>query len=149
MKDPEFGKQMVTLKVDTYDIEGMDYEKQRNFKECGRSMLAAAESLPDHPKHAERLYDAGQCFQNARLVGQAVKARTQLIKDHPKDPLAQKALFRVAAGYHQLAYYSKAAEHYEDFATKFPGEKKATDALGNAYKFRVGLRRVATRPSRT
>ncbi len=45
----------------------------------------------------------------------------------------------MAAGYHQLAYYSKAAENYEDFASKFPGEKKATDALGNATTFRIGL----------
>jgi len=42
MKDPEFGKQMISLKSDTYDIEGMVFEKQRNFKECGRSKLAAA-----------------------------------------------------------------------------------------------------------
>jgi tetratricopeptide (TPR) repeat protein len=139
MKDPEFGKQMISLKSDTYDIEGHEYEKQHNYKECGRSMLASAEALPDHAKHAERLWNAGQCFQNAHLVGQALKARLQLIKDHPKDPLAQKALFRVAAGYHQLAYYSKAAEHYEDFAAKFPGEKKAVDALGNATTFRIGL----------
>ena len=87
-------------------------------------MLAAAEALPDHPKHAERLWNAGQCFQNAHLVGQALKARLQLIKEHPKDPLAQKALFRVAAGYHQLAYYSKAAEHYEDFAKQVPGREE-------------------------
>jgi tetratricopeptide (TPR) repeat protein len=139
MKDPEFGKQMISLKSDTYDIEGHEYEKQHNYKECGRSMLASAEALPDHAKHAERLWNAGQCFQNAHLVGQALKARLQLIKDHPKDALAQKALFRVAAGYHQLAYYSKAAEHYEDFASKFPGEKKAVDALGNATTFRIGL----------
>ena len=139
MKDPEFGKQMISLKSDTYDMEGHAYEKEKNFKECGRSMLAAAEALPDHPKHAERLWNAGQCFQNAHLVGQALKARLALIQAHPKDPLAQKALFRVAAGYHQLAYYSKAAEHYEDFASKFPGEKKATDALGNATTFRIGL----------
>lgn len=139
MKDPEFGKQMISLKSDTYDMEGHEYERLHNYKECGRSMLASAESLPDHPKHAERLWNAGQCFQNAHLVGQALKARLQLIKDHPKDALAQKALFRVAAGYHQLAYYSKAAEHYEDFANKFPGEKKATDALGNATTFRIGL----------
>ncbi len=139
MKDPEFGKQMISLKSDTYDMEGHAYEKNKDFKECGRSMLAAADSLPDHPKHAERLWNAGQCFQNAHLVGQALKARLQLIKEHPKDGLAQKALFRVAAGYHQLAYYSKAAEHYEDFANKFPGEKKATDALGNATTFRIGL----------
>ena len=73
MKDPEFGKQMISLKSDTYDIEGMVFEKQRNFKECGRSKLAAAEALPDHPKHAERLWDAAQCFQNAHLVGQALR----------------------------------------------------------------------------
>lgn len=139
MKDPEFGKQMISLKSDTYDLEGREYEKQRNFKECGRSLLAAADSLPDHPKHAERLWNAGQCFQNAHLVGQALKARQQLIKDHPKDALAQKALFRVAAGYHQLAYYTKAADNYEDFASKFPGEGKATEALGNATTFRIGL----------
>ena len=85
MKDPEFGKQMISLKSDTYDLEGREYEKQKNFKECGRSLLAAADSLPDHPKHAERLWNAGQCFQNAHLVGQALKARQQLIHDHPKD----------------------------------------------------------------
>jgi tetratricopeptide (TPR) repeat protein len=139
MKDPEFGKQMISLKSDTYDIEGHEFEKQKNFKECGRSFLAAAEALADHPKHAERLWNGAQCFQNAHLVGQALKARLQLIEQHPKDTLAQKALFRVAAGYHQLAYYSKAAETYEKFATSFPGEKKATDALGNATTFRIGL----------
>jgi tetratricopeptide (TPR) repeat protein len=139
MKDPEFGKQMISLKSDTYDMEGHQYEKVHNFKECGRSMLAAAEALPDHPKHAERLWNAGQCFQNAHLVGQALKARLALIQAHPKDPLAQKALFRVAAGYHQLAYYSKASDYYEDYANKFPGEKKATEALGNATTFRIGL----------
>ena len=45
----------------------------------------------------------------------------------------------MAAGYHQLAYYSKAAENYEEFAGKFPGEGKATEALGNATTFRIGL----------
>src|SRR5258708_1490815 len=120
-------------------MEGDEFEKVKNFKEGGRSMLAAAEALPDHPKHAERLWNAGQCFQNAHLVGQALKSRQELIKAHPKDPLAQRALFRVAAGYHQLAYYTKAADYYEEFASKFPGEKKATDALGNATTFRIGL----------
>ena len=42
----------------------------------------------------------------------------------PERPLAQKALFRVAAGYHQLAYYSKAAEYYEDFAQQVPGREE-------------------------
>ncbi|HEY0712971.1 MAG TPA: tetratricopeptide repeat protein [Polyangia bacterium] len=139
MKNPEFAKQMVNLKVDSLVVEAKNYEKAGNFKECGRSMLAAAESMPDHPNHAERLYDAGQCFQNARLIGNAVAVRNELIKTHPESPLAKRSLFKIASGYHQIAFYDKAAQNYEQFATRFPGEQEAADALNNAYKFRVGL----------
>jgi len=139
MKDQEFRKQMVSLKTDSLVAEAKQYEKEKNYKECGISFIAAAETIPDHKDHAQRLYNAGLCFQNARLIGQAIKAREQLIKDHPKDTLSQRALFQIASGYHQLAYYSEAAKRYEEFAGKFPGEKQALTALGNAYTFRVGL----------
>jgi tetratricopeptide (TPR) repeat protein len=139
MKSQEFAQNMVNLKVDSLVIEAKQYEKAGNYKECGRSMLAAAESMPAHPKHAERLYDAGQCFQNARLIGRAVAVRNELIKSHPESNLAKQSLFKIASGYHQLAFYREAATNYEQFATRFPGEKEASDALNNAYKFRVGL----------
>ena len=139
MKDPQFQKDMISIKIDSLDLEGRRAEKEGNYKECGVSMLAAAESLPDSNKHAERLYNAGLCFQNAHLIGRAIGAREQLIKDHPKDPLAQKALYQIASGWYQLAFYSRAAEYYEQFATKFPGEKESVTALGNAYQFRIGL----------
>lgn len=139
MKDQEFQKQMVSIKTDSYVLEAKDYEKHGDFKNCGISMLAAAESMPEHPQHATRLFDAGVCFQNARLIGQAIAARDKLIQLHPKDPLAQRALFQIASGYHQLAWYSRAADNYEKFATQFPGEKEAPTALGNAYQFRVGM----------
>jgi tetratricopeptide (TPR) repeat protein len=139
MKDQEFRKQMVSLKTDSLVAEAKQYEKEKNYKECGISFVAAAETIPDHKDHAQRLYNAGLCFQNARLVGQAIKAREQLIAAHPKDTLAQRALFQIASGYHQLAYYSEAAKRYEEFANKFPGEKQAFTALGNAYSFRIGL----------
>ncbi len=139
MKDQEFRKQMVMLKTDSLVVEAKQYEKDKNYKECGISFIAAAETIPEHKDHALRLYNAGLCFQNARLIGQAIKAREQLIKDHPKDTLAQRALFQIASGYHQLAYYSEAAKRYEEFAGKFPGEKQAFTALGNAYSFRIGL----------
>jgi tetratricopeptide (TPR) repeat protein len=139
MKDQEFRKQMVMLKTDSLVVEAKQYEKDKNYKECGISFIAAAETIPDHKDHAQRLYNAGLCFQNARLIGQAIKAREQLIKDHPKDTLSQRALFQIASGYHQLAYYSEAAKRYEEFANKFPGENQAFTALGNAYSFRIGL----------
>ena len=75
MKDAEFQKQMVEIKTDSLVMEAKKYETEKNFKECGISMLAAAESLPDHPKHHERLYDAGLCFTKARLIGQAIGVR--------------------------------------------------------------------------
>ena len=139
MKDQEFRKQMVSLKTDSLVAEAKQYEKEKNYKECALSFLAAADTIPDHKDHAQRLYNAGLCFQNARLIGQAIKAREQLAHDHPKDILAQRALFQIAAGYHQLAYYSEAAKRYEEFAKQFPGEKQAFTALGNAYAFRIGL----------
>jgi len=139
MKDQEFRKQMVSLKTDSLVAEAKQYEKEKNYKECGISFVAAADTIPDHKDHAQRLYNAGLCFQNARLIGQAIKVREQLIKDHPKDTLAQRALFQIASGYHQLAYYSEAAKRYEEFAKQFPGEKQAFTALGNAYSFRIGL----------
>lgn len=139
MKDEEFRKQMVSLKTDALVKEAKDFETTGKYKECGISMVAAAESMPDHPKHDERLYNAGLCFQNARLIGQAIRYRRQLITEHPNSPLAQKALFQVAAGYHQIASYTKASEYYEQFATKFPGEDRSPTALGNATVFRIGL----------
>src|SRR5450432_110278 len=124
---------------DGYEREGYEAEARRDWKECGRSMLAAAETLPAHPRHAQRLAKAAQCFQKARLVGQALRARFALISTHPQDPLVRDALFDIAAGYHQLAYYSKAMECYEAFAVTFPRDKRAAKALKNAKEFREGL----------
>src|SRR6476659_2971324 len=114
--------QMTGLSSDGYDREGRLYEKHGDAKECGRSFLAAAEALPTHAKHAERLWNAGQCFQNAHLVGQSIKAWSALITAHPENALSKRALFRIGAGYQQLAFYEKASEYYENFAKRYPGE---------------------------
>ncbi len=139
MKDQEFAKQLVTIKVDSLENEAIQYKKRGDFKNCAVSMLAAADSLPESPKHATRLYDAGTCFTEAHLIGRAVGVRSQLIDKHPGDNLAKKALYQIANNFHQLAAYQKAADNYEAFATKFPGEKEAPASLGNALNFRMGL----------
>ena len=103
-------------------------------------MLAAAEALPDHPKHAERLWDAGQCFQNAHLVGQALKARASSSSRTTRKIRWRRR--RCSASRPATTSWPttrRRREYYEDFANKFPGEKKATDALGNATTFRIGL----------
>jgi len=99
MKTPSFDARVLSLESEAYDIKGHAFERQRNDKECGRLFQAAADAQPDNPQHAERLWYASLCFERARLVGQALRARQQLIKDHPSHPLAREALFKVAAGY--------------------------------------------------
>jgi len=139
MKDEEFAKQMISIKTDALVREAKEFEGQGKFKECAQSMVAAAETLPEHPEHPTRLYDAALCFQNARLVGQAIRFRQELIEKYPTNPLSQRALYQIASGFHQLAYYSRASEFYEQYANKFPGESQSPKALGNAAVFRMGL----------
>ena len=138
-KDQEFVRAMVSIISDGYEMEGDKQSRHGEHKECGRSFLAAADALPEHSKHARRLWNAGQCFQNAGLIGQAIKAWTALKDVHPTDRLAQRAHYRIGAGYQQVAYYKKAANFYESFAKTFPGEPEAQRALANATVFREGL----------
>jgi tetratricopeptide (TPR) repeat protein len=138
-RDLEFHAQMLSLRSDGLDLEGRDFERSRDFKECGRSMRAAADAVPTHAKHAQRLWNAAICFQNAHLVGRAIESWRALVAAHPTDPLARRAQYRVGAGYHQLAYYGKAADAYEAFARRFPREPDAEPALVNAAAFRLAL----------
>jgi tetratricopeptide (TPR) repeat protein len=119
--DKSFVETMIGLRSDGFEQEAREAERRRDYKECGRSMLAAAEAAPAHAKHAERQWNAAQCFQNAHLVGQAISAWQQLVDQHADDPLATRALYRLGAGYHQLAYYSKAADYYELYARRVFG----------------------------
>src|SRR5206468_1513968 len=68
-----------------------------------------------------------------------IQMRQNLIKYKPTSNEAQKAMFQIGENYHGIAYYSRAAESYEQFASKYPGEKEAAEALSNATFFRRGL----------
>jgi tetratricopeptide (TPR) repeat protein len=138
-EDVEFARQVTSIRSDGLVREAKLQEQGRRFRACGQLMLQAADTLPEHPRHAERLHDAASCFQRARLIGQAVSARNQLVEQHPDDPLAQRAVLDLAGSYQQIAVYDQAARHYEQFASRFPGEARAPEALGNAYQFRAAL----------
>jgi tetratricopeptide (TPR) repeat protein len=124
-----------SLTSDEWERQGAAYEKRRDWKECARSLLGAAEAVPEHPRHAQRLAEAARCFEKAHLVGAALQARQELIRHHPRDPLARDALFDVAAGYHRLAYYTKAMDCYVAFAEAFPLDGRAPTARANAAEF--------------
>ncbi|MCB9555094.1 MAG: tetratricopeptide repeat protein [Deltaproteobacteria bacterium] len=112
--------------------------KQKRYRECGEAYAAIANKYPNDKKWAKIVYNAAMCFESARLIGLAIQLRSKLVKHSPDDPLAQRALYMIGANYHALAWYSRAATHYEQFAKKFPGEKEAPKAMQNAIVFRLG-----------
>jgi tetratricopeptide (TPR) repeat protein len=112
----------------------------REHSECGRL--------------EEVLYNAALNFEAARLLGRAIKVRRVLVDKYPESEWAERAIYLIGANFHALAMYDMAAENYEKFGSKYPGElgEKCTDAekkagtcanakeaLQNAVFFRLGL----------
>jgi len=143
MQDPklaqgDFLEQLRTLKRGAQRKEAEHLQKTGQYKECGAKYAAIANDYQEDPRWAEVLYNAAMCFEAAKLIGQAISIRNTLIKIKPNDPLSQKAMYMIGANYHALAWYSRAADYYEQFSKKFPGEKDAPEALQNAIVFRMG-----------
>jgi len=134
----EFLEQLRTLKRGAQRKEAEQLQKTGNYKECGEKYTIIANEYQEDPRWSEVLFNAALCFEAAKLIGQAISIRNTLIKIKPNDPLAHKAMYMIGANYHALAWYSRAADYYEQFAKKFPGEKDAPEALQNAIVFRMG-----------
>lgn len=127
-----------TLKgqIERKRVEQMQAEKR--WRACGEGYAKLANKYQDDARWAELLYNAAICYEAAKLIGQAINARRTLIKVKPDDRLSQKAVLMIGQNYHALAWFSRAADYYEQFAKKYPGEKEAPDALQNAIVFRLG-----------
>ncbi|MGH9362511.1 MAG: tetratricopeptide repeat protein, partial [Thermoanaerobaculia bacterium] len=147
--DPSMNEQLVKLKQGSQWKYAEQLGKERKHKEAALLYVEIANAYPTWDRYPQVLYNAAVQFEAAYLIGQAIKMREHLItwdeerkKENPKakaEPLAQKAVYEIGANYHALAWYSKAADHYERFATAFPGEKDAPKALYAATLFRMGL----------
>ncbi len=127
----------------------------RIFRRFARQPEACAGSTDEgNAGMDEVLYNAAINFEAARLLGRAIRVRTVLIEQFPECELAKRALFLIGANYHALAIYGQAADYYEQFARRFPGEDGsdctdedreartcavANEALQNAVFFRLGL----------
>ena len=139
MADKEFEKQMSNLKAESLWLLAEGHSKSGRHREAAKIYADMYNQAPEHPRGAQMLYNAGLEFEKAGVIGGAVSARKALIEHRPDDPLAKKAQFQIAGNYHGLAYYEKAADFYEKFAKKFPGEGDSIKALGTAVFFRRGL----------
>ena len=148
MPDLARGELLATLNQLKRDIARKKLEQYREkgrYRECGDGYAQLANDYPDDKRWAEIAYNAAMCYEAAKLLGQAIKIRNQLIQvklndkaDKAGQHLAQRSLYLVGGNFHGLAWYSHAADYYEKFAKQFPGEKEAPEALQNAIIFRLG-----------
>ena len=134
----DFLVQLRKLKRGAQWKEAEQLRKQAQYKMCGERFAAMANEYQEAERWAEMLYNSAMCFEAAKLIGLAISIRNTLIRVKPDHKLAQKAMFMIGANYHALAWYSRAAEFYEKFALKYPGESESAEALQNAIVFRLG-----------
>lgn len=149
-KDAEFKKVLDTIKAGIEWKRCEEFEGRKEFKEAGLCQNALVEKYPTDPRVPTLLHDMGVNFMRAKLVGNAMKARQALVDlaedkcrkgdtKMCKNPLAQKAQFQLGQSYMELAFFESAAKYFENFASKYGGEKEAPQALSTAVFFRRGL----------
>ena len=142
------------LRCDVLRKEAEVYEKTNQYKKAASTYVKLFRRFRECGRLDEVLFNAAIDFEAARLLGRAIQVRKVLIQRFPDSPLAKKAVYLVGANFHALAYYEQAADYYEQFAAKFPGEDGAKcsdkekqtktcpvaqEALMNATFFRIGL----------
>jgi tetratricopeptide (TPR) repeat protein len=138
-KDPEFKVQLVKIKAATMRKHIEEMEKDNKYKEAALLYQNLAAEFPEDPRIDEVYYNAAVNFEKSKLIGAAITMRQALIKVKPDSTLAKKAIYLIGRNYQDIAAFEAAAENFETFATKFPGEKEASTALFTASFFRRGL----------
>ena len=140
-KYPTLRQQLDGLFVQGQRRSAESMEKTGQYRECGRSYERMHNANPNDPNINQILFNAAVCYTKAKMIGSAIKFREKLVglPGSEKDPKAQEALLLLGDNYQAIAFYDRAAEKYELFATRFGGEKKAPDALRYATVYRRGL----------
>jgi hypothetical protein len=110
------------------------------FRLCAEQFLTVYNEYGDeHEKASTLIYNAGECYEAAYLLGQSVRWRKFLLEKFPNSEHYQKHAVELAGNYQAIAMYDKAAERMETYAEKYAKDKESPDFLRNAYLFRLGL----------
>ena len=136
---PDMQERLSELKCQSTRMLAQTREKAQDYQMCGNTYVETFRQCPEYEKLDEVLFNAAVCYEKARLLGQAIYWRSQLVSRFPKSNLAQKAGYALGQNYAAIAAYDRAADKYEEYAKKYGGEKNASDALNDATFFRKGL----------
>jgi TolA-binding protein len=125
-------------KAEAYQEQGKQGDRE-GFVKCGEEYAAIYNDYETHDRADTLLFNAARCFEAAYLVGNAVKTRKALLDTFPESQHYQQTLREIGENYQAIAYYGDAAERFEQYAAKYTKDEFASDALRNAYLFRLGL----------
>jgi TolA-binding protein len=141
----EVKKQVPTLlagirwkKAEAYQEQGKQGDRE-GFVRCGEEYASIYNDYENHDRADTLLFNAARCFEAAYLLGNAVRARKALLDAFPDSQHYQQTLKELGLNYQAIAYYTDAADRFEQYAEKFQKDEFASDALRNAYLFRLGL----------
>jgi tetratricopeptide (TPR) repeat protein len=140
----ELGETLTKLKLGFGRRTAEELVKAGKHRECGERYLQLAQSSPANPRWTELMYNAGICFEAAKLFDRAIAAYQVLIRVRPQSPLARRALRMLGQIHEAQGRASDAALCYERFARLYPGEAPvAPDALERAIGLRLKQGEVA------
>ncbi len=120
-------------------VKGEEYGDADGFKKCADQFIQVYNDYEAHDRADTLLWNAADCLDAAYMVGKAIQIRKILLDRHSDSKHAKDTLHFLAGSYQAVAYYADAAQRYEQFAESYKKDKRASDALQNAYLFRLGL----------
>ena len=135
----ELAERLMDIKAKSMRKAAEQLEADGQHVECGLAYQQIYNENPDGPEMDQVLYNAGVCFEEGKSIGLAISMFEALSKRFPNSKLTQKALVRMGNAYGAIAYYDQAAKKYEEYASRFGGEKDAPGALQNAVTYRKGI----------
>ncbi len=139
MADAEFAHTVDGLKCRIIRKHIEQVEKEKDYRGAASMYMRLAEQCPNDNKMDEVYFNAAVNFERAKLIGPAIRVREDLFKRFPDSALAKKAVYLIGRNYQDIAAFDLAADKFETFASKYPGEKDASTALYTASFFRRGL----------
>ncbi|MBN2672290.1 MAG: tetratricopeptide repeat protein [Deltaproteobacteria bacterium] len=145
MKDEQFASQIKALKVGVMRKQAESLTKRKRFMEAAEIYLDIYKNYTgvyDDRGMCEVLFNTAINLESARLVMKAIDVRKHMVATYPECEHSKKAAYFIGQNYHALQNFSKAAEYYVKFATKYEGEKESPEAMKNAIMFYIGLNNI-------
>lgn len=107
------------------------YEKNNEFKRAAEAYIEYTKEYgpQDETLYEKALFNASVNFTKAELFVKAVDAQEKFLRRFKTSQYREDMLLNVAKTYEIFANFGKAAEYFEQFATQYPQNPQAKNAL--------------------